>query len=98
MLSAAVVIGALRVNGQTWCKEVQPQILSLETIFKSNEHHHHSWFVVWLRFFFFGNFLNDVLSLHNMTIIHIWTILHERSFHMKFMKQAFGEFHKFHMK
>ena len=25
-------------------------------------------------------------------------ILHERSFHMKFMKQAFGEFHKFYIK
>ena len=24
--------------------------------------------------------------------------LHEWSFHMKFMKRAFGEFHKFHMK
>ena len=25
-------------------------------------------------------------------------ILHELSFHMKFMKHAFGKFHKFHMK
>ena len=25
-------------------------------------------------------------------------ILHSWSFHMKFMKRAFGEFHKFHMK
>ena len=26
-----------------------------------------------------------------------WRILHSWSFHMKFMKRAFGEFHKFHM-
>ena len=27
-----------------------------------------------------------------------YRILHELSFHMKFMKQAFGEFYKFHLK
>ena len=29
---------------------------------------------------------------------HLYRVLHERSFHMKFMKRAFGEFHKFHTK
>ena len=29
---------------------------------------------------------------------HIQSILYEWSFHMKFMKRAFGEFHKFHVK
>ena len=30
--------------------------------------------------------------------LRIYRILHSWSFHMKFMKQAFGEFHKFYMK
>ena len=39
-----------------------------------------------------------VSYLFTLKIIHVYMILHKWLFHMTFKKQAFGEFHKFHIK
>ena len=46
----------------------------------------------------FGSLDMFFLQFTGSNISYIQRILHECSFHMKFMKRAFGEFYKFHIK
>ena len=38
------------------------------------------------------------MSFDMKNSMSIWSLLHKWSFYMKFTKQVFGEFHKFHIK